>query len=213
MYEDLSYYCRRFSATSVGGLKLLVYEAAVVILVLLLQARGVTLCDERVADRHRDTISDTGIAQVARCLRRSARTPPQIGNAAPTLPLHVLPVHWSVSHFLPFALSLVLSLVHTHNHTHTEVYIRPFEWDMILICITDIHPYIHAYSIHACMHVLHVNTHIHTHRDWRNPYSNGSYVTGICNQYLPRWCGTCWAQAVTSALSDRLKILAHPDGN
>ena len=32
-------------------------------------------------------------------------------------------------------------------------------------------------------------------------------MTGIRNQYLPRWCGTCWAQAVTSALSDRLKIV------
>ena len=57
------------------------------------------------------------------------------------------------------------------------------------------------------MHVLHITIHTHTHRDWRNPYSNGSYVTAIRNQYLPRWCGTCWAQAVTSALSDRLKIL------
>ena len=75
MYEALSYYCRRFSDTSVGGLKLLVYEAAVVILVLLLQARAVTLRDEHAAERHRDTISDTGIAQSARCLRRSARTP------------------------------------------------------------------------------------------------------------------------------------------
>ena len=57
------------------------------------------------------------------------------------------------------------------------------------------------------MHVLHINTDTHTHRNWWNPYSNGSYVTGIRNQYLPRWCGTCWAQAVTIALSDRLKIL------
>ena len=57
------------------------------------------------------------------------------------------------------------------------------------------------------MHVLHINTHTHTHRNWRNPYSNGSYVTGIRNQYLPHWCGSCWTQAVTSALSDRFKIL------
>ena len=90
--------------------------AAVVLLVLLLQARAVTLRDERAA------ISDAG----SRCFRRSARSPLQIGNAAPTLPLHVLPVLWSVPHFLPFALSLVLSLAHTHNHTQTKVYIRPF---------------------------------------------------------------------------------------
>ena len=32
-------------------------------------------------------------------------------------------------------------------------------------------------------------------------------MTGIHNQYLPRLYGNCWVQAVTSALSDRLKIL------
>ena len=45
------------------------------------------------------------------------------------------------------------------------------------------------------------------HFDWRNPFGNGSYVTGVRNQFLPEWCGSCWAQAVTSSLSDRLKIL------
>ena len=40
--------------------------------------------------------------------------------SAPTLPLHVLPVHWSVPHSRPFALSLVLSLAHTHIHTRIE---------------------------------------------------------------------------------------------
>jgi hypothetical protein len=129
------------------------------------------------------------------------------GNTTSTLSQHVLSVHWSVPHSLPFRISLVLSLAHTHNHTQTEVYVRPFEWDMILIFIVDIHPYIHAYSIHVCMYVLHINTHTHTHRNWRKPYSRGSYVTGIRNKYLPHWCFTCWSQDVTSALSDRLKIL------
>jgi hypothetical protein len=32
----------------------------------------------------------------------------------------VLPVHWSVPHSRPFALSLVLSLAHTHIHTRIE---------------------------------------------------------------------------------------------
>ena len=41
--------------------------------------------------------------------------------------------------------------------------------------------------------------------DWRN--ENGTnFVTAVRNQFLPRWCGSCWAQAVTSSLSDRLKI-------
>ena len=40
-----------------------------------------------------------------------------------------------------------------------------------------------------------------TRWDGRDPYGNGSYVTAVRNQYLPRWCGSCWAQAVTSARS------------
>ena len=46
--------------------------------------------------------------------------------------------------------------------------------------------------------------------DWRNPFGNThSYVTAVRNQYLPRWCGSCWAQAVTSALSGLLSLSAE----
>ena len=31
------------------------------------------------------------------------------------------------------------------------------EWNVILICITYIHP------LHTCMHILHINTYAHTH--------------------------------------------------
>ena len=48
--------------------------------------------------------------------------------------------------------------------------------------------------------------------DWRNPHGNGTYVTAVRNQFLPGWCGSCWAQAVTSSLSDRLKILRIREG-
>ena len=124
------------------------FPAAVALAVLLLQAHAVTLRDERAAEGHRDTISDAG----SRCLRRSARPPLQIGHAAPTLPLQVLPVHWSVPHFLPFALSLGLSLAHTHNHTQTEVYIRPLEWDVII------------HYMYVCMYYIltHIPTRIRT---------------------------------------------------
>jgi len=41
--------------------------------------------------------------------------------------------------------------------------------------------------------------------DWR--YLNGKvYVTKIKNQLQPKFCGSCWAMAATSALSDRMKI-------
>jgi hypothetical protein len=110
--------------------------------------------DERAAEGHRDTISEAG----------SPMPPPlgaperwrhlQIGNAVPTLPLHVLPVHWSVPHSLPVALSLVLSLAHAHNHTQTEVYIRPLEWDMILLITSYIR------DMYVCM--CYILTHIHT---------------------------------------------------
>lgn len=47
--------------------------------------------------------------------------------------------------------------------------------------------------------------------DWRN-VNESSFVTPIRNQFLPMWCGSCWAQAATEMLSDRLKILRFKSG-
>ena len=54
-----------------------------------------------------------------------------------------------------------------------------------------------------------------TEKLW-NSVDGTSYLTNVRNQHVPQYCGSCWAHAATSALSDRIKIArqaAWPDIN
>jgi len=61
------------------------------------------------------------------------------------------------------------------------------------------------FVITARSHQLLEESALPRHFDWRNT-NRSNFVTPVRNQQLPQLCGSCWAQASTAALSDRLFI-------
>ena len=44
--------------------------------------------------------------------------------------------------------------------------------------------------------------------DWR-VVNSSDWLTPVTNQFLPQYCGSCWAHAAASVLSDRLSVAGH----
>jgi cathepsin X len=84
--------------------------------------------------------------------------------------------------------------------------------------IDPIHPCRKQNSGNEISHVIKPLTHVGGIPEtfiW-NAVNGSNYLTNIKNQHIPQYCGSCWAQAATSSLSDRIKIArkaAWPDVN
>lgn len=66
-------------------------------------------------------------------------------------------------------------------------------------------------------HVIKPLEHVFVPDDFHWGNVNGvNYLTNMRNQHVPTYCGSCWAHATTSSLSDRIKIARNaqwPDIN
>ena len=57
--------------------------------------------------------------------------------------------------------------------------------------------------------LLETNDEVPENLDWRNK-DNFNYCSPIKNQHIPIYCGSCWAQATTSIIADKINIIKGP---
>lgn len=101
--------------------------------------------------------------------------------------------------FINFIQCLVILTTQFDNNKHTE---------LVLMDRHDIFEDFYSPLPHSYINVDNLPVNF----SWDN-VNNINYLTKMLNQHIPQYCGSCWAHASISSLSDRVKILLNNTNN